>query len=57
MNELVIDVLRREIFRLEQQLGRMGEGDSTRYYRQELQETLERRRRLLDRYQSHDMRS
>jgi hypothetical protein len=57
MNELVIDVLRREIFRLEQQLDRMGESDSTRYYRQELQETLERRRRLLDRYQGYDMRS
>lgn len=55
MNELVIDVLRREIFRLEQQLGRMGESDRTRYCRQELQETLERRRRLLDRYQRYDM--
>jgi hypothetical protein len=54
MNEMIIDTLRREICRLEQQISKLGSSDGVRYYRRELEDTLARRRRLLDRYQSHE---
>ena len=51
MSELIIDTLRREIFRLEQQLARLRNDEGVRYHRQELEHTVARRRRLLERYQ------